>query len=82
MSLLLNGANPTTTQLQQQEKVYSDYISACVASENCTSFVTWGFTDHVSWIPKHFPGFGSAHIWDKNYNPKPHIYPKLLESLE
>lgn len=35
-----------------------------------TAFVTWGATDRYSWIPSYFSGYGSALLFDDNYNPK------------
>lgn len=35
-----------------------------------TAFVTWGVTDKYSWIPSYFSGYGSALLFDNNYNPK------------
>jgi len=34
------------------------------------AFVTWGVTDKYSWIPSYYSGYGSALLFDNNYNPK------------
>jgi endo-1,4-beta-xylanase len=41
----------------------------------------WGMTDKYSWIPSTKKGYGSALIFDENYNPKP-AYLALLEALK
>lgn len=35
-----------------------------------TAFVTWGVTDKYSWIPSYYSDYGSALLFDDNYNPK------------
>jgi endo-1,4-beta-xylanase len=40
----------------------------------------WGFTDKRSWIPEVFAGWGSAHLYDEAYQPKP-AYFAVLEAL-
>ena len=44
-------------------------------------FVMWGFTDKSSWIPKFFPGFNDALIFDRIYQPKP-AYDVLMQVLK
>jgi endo-1,4-beta-xylanase len=56
---------------ETQAKMYRDYLEVCLAAENCTAFVMWGFTDRYSWIPDFKPGFGHALIFDAAYRPKP-----------
>ncbi len=66
--------------LKQQAEIYARVMNACLRVPNCLHFSTWGFTDKYSWIPRHFPGYGSALLFDENYRPKPAYY-QLLDSL-
>jgi len=56
---------------ETQARMYREYLEVCLAVENCTAFVLWGFTDRYSWIPSFQPGFDHALIFDKLYRPKP-----------
>lgn len=69
----------TTAQLQSQAQNYRDVVSACMQNAACDSIVFWGFTDHESWIPSTFPGWGDALLLDSSYGPKPAF--TLLQSL-
>lgn len=71
---------PTQEQLAQQAKNYQDILKVCLEAPNCTAFIMWGMTDKYSWVPKQNPGFGSALIFDENYQPKP-AYQALLDAL-
>jgi endo-1,4-beta-xylanase len=64
----------TTADLTQQANIYRDMLDVCLSADNCTAFVMWGFTDRYSWIPGASPGYGSALIFDRSYNPKPAYY--------
>jgi endo-1,4-beta-xylanase len=57
--------------LERQRAIYNGLLSTCVAARSCKTFVSWGFTDKVSWIPGTYPGYGAALPFDENYNPKP-----------
>jgi endo-1,4-beta-xylanase len=61
----------TEEKLLAQAAIYEDVVHVCLTSENCTAFVLWGVTDNYSWVPGFFPGYGSALIFDENYEPKP-----------
>lgn len=56
---------------ETQARLYRAYLEACLAVENCTAFVMWGFTDRYSWIPSFQAGFGHALIFDAAYRQKP-----------
>jgi endo-1,4-beta-xylanase len=62
--------DPSESMLDQQAKIYRDMMDACLSAPSCGAFVLWGFTDRHSWIPSHFPGWGSALILDESYQPK------------
>jgi endo-1,4-beta-xylanase len=66
--------------LAGQAEVYRTIMDACLAADNCTSFVTWGVTDRYSWIPRQHPGYGSALLLDESYSPKP-AYDALRDAL-
>src|SRR5262249_32610482 len=70
----------TEAKLNTQAAIYRDILDVCLNQPACLGFQTWGFTDLHSWIPGSFPGYGSALIFDENYNPKP-AYDALLAEL-
>lgn len=76
---LIDG-QPSPGQLETQAQVFQEMLEACLEAE-CSSFVTWGFTDRHSWIPGFTPGYGAALLFDEDYNPKP-AYQTLLEMLQ
>ncbi|MBN1641636.1 MAG: endo-1,4-beta-xylanase [Anaerolineae bacterium] len=71
---------PTETRLKAQAGVYRMLMETCLAADNCTAFITWGFTDRYSWIPRHNPGSGAALLLDEAYQPKP-AYDALRDAL-
>lgn len=70
MDVRMQG-EPTEAKLKRQAQMYGEFLETCLAAENCTAFVLWGFTDRHSWIPGFQPGWGSALIFDESYQPKP-----------
>jgi endo-1,4-beta-xylanase len=66
--------------LAAQAEVYSRTLETCLASQNCTAFSMWGFTDQYSWIPEFFPGWGNGLIFDSAYQPKP-AYTGIMNCL-
>lgn len=73
-------ASASDSLYNTQANLYRELLDVCLAAENCTAFVMWGFTDRYSWIPAFFPGFDHALIFDKAYRPKP-AYFALREAL-
>jgi endo-1,4-beta-xylanase len=71
---------PTEQKLQKQAEAYRNIFRTCMSVSNCKAFVTWGFTDKYSWIPRRFPGMGAALPLDESYRPKP-AYSALLDEL-
>jgi endo-1,4-beta-xylanase len=61
----------TEEDLSAQAKIYKDVMQVCADAPNCTSFATWGVSDADSWIPAVYPGWGSALLFDENYESKP-----------
>ncbi len=60
----------TQEERDLQADVYYRVVAACVEVPACKTINFWGFTDKYSWIPKHFPGNGTAHLWSSNYEEK------------
>lgn len=61
----------TWQDYQRQAFVYKEILNICLDSPYCKGFQTWGYSDERSWIPKTYPGFGDALLFDFNYMPKP-----------
>jgi endo-1,4-beta-xylanase len=73
---------PSTAQkFAQQAKDYASVFKACLSVPKCVGVTIWGFTDKHSWIPSTFHGYGDAHPWDANYEPKPAV-DAIEEALE
>nr|WP_255953157.1 endo-1,4-beta-xylanase [Streptomyces sp. ODS25] len=66
--------------LTRQASDYSGMLAACLATEHCTSFTVWGFTDAYSWVPGTFEGEGAANLYDESYQPKP-AYTAVADTL-
>jgi endo-1,4-beta-xylanase len=62
------GASPADVDAQAQS--YYNVVAVCLKYRRCTTIQTWGFTDRYSWIPRRFPGTGSALPFDAEYRPK------------
>jgi endo-1,4-beta-xylanase len=63
-------SNPATLEFQAQ--VYADALAACVDSDDCSTFVTWGISDRFSPIPAETGGAFDGALWfDANDQPKP-----------
>ena len=58
--------------------------TACMASVNCVYFGSQNLNDADSWIITAYPGFGSATLFDANFQPKPAYFDLryLLEQAE
>jgi len=61
----------TVASLAQQATDYASVERACLAVARCVGVTQWAVGDPDSWIPGFFSGFGSATIYDSNYQPKP-----------
>ncbi len=64
----------------EQVAVYSKLLEVAMTEPACKSFIVWGYTDKMSWIPRAFPGYGSATILDKDMKPKK-AYHALIKTL-
>jgi len=70
-----------TLQLSNQATNYLKLLQICLNNPNCRTFVTWGFTDLISWIPD-FTNHTAGHalVFDESYEPKP-AYTAMLNEL-
>ena len=71
----------TDSRLAQQADVYQTMLEVCLEAWNCTALVLWGFTDRYSWVPNTFDGYGSALIFDEDYEEK-FAYDALIRAIE
>jgi len=71
---IYNGVGSREERLAAQAMVYRDMLALCLGSEACTAFVTWGFTDRFTWIPRFFRHPDSPLPFDADYRPKPAYY--------
>ncbi len=62
---------PTSANLTQQANDYAAVVRACLAVSRCVGMTQWDVGDPDSWVPSAFPGWGSATMYDNNYQPKP-----------
>ncbi|MBN2351514.1 MAG: endo-1,4-beta-xylanase [Spirochaetales bacterium] len=71
---------PTPEQLKHQAEIYAGFFEIAVLTRGVTGVTLWGAADPVSWIPGAYNGFGSALLFDDEYNPKP-AYFAVKEAL-
>ncbi|KAI3645931.1 hypothetical protein MP228_008859 [Amoeboaphelidium protococcarum] len=76
----LDVACPATCNLNRQAEVYLAFLQACVETPRCTSFVMWGVTDAITWLPTLQPNIFSGTIVNGNYTEKP-AYTAMLNYL-
>jgi endo-1,4-beta-xylanase len=60
--------------LAAQADDFATALADCRAQPACHTFVTWGFTDAVSWVPSNYPGYTAALPFDAGLAPKPAAY--------
>lgn len=63
-----------------QAETYRAAMAACLQATNCNVFVTWGLTDHYSWIPGYFKQPDAPLLFDDAGQPKP-AYQAVLDEL-
>lgn len=81
MDVRIHGGRGTRQEkLATQAKLYREMLQACLDASNCTTFVTWGFSDRHSWIPSYYGHPDSPLIFDESFRPKP-AYNALIELL-
>ena len=67
--------------LIEQAQTYREMIEVCIAAKNCDTVVIWGVSDRYSWVPYQFNDYGSALLFDSDFNPKP-AYGAVFEALQ
>ncbi|MDP4181089.1 MAG: endo-1,4-beta-xylanase [Bacillota bacterium] len=68
-------------QLKNQAEAYSQLMNIALNFDKVKVFTMWGLTDKHSWVPVTYPEYGDAHIFDKEYKPKP-AYTALVDALK
>ncbi|HEY9060855.1 MAG TPA: endo-1,4-beta-xylanase [Pseudobacteroides sp.] len=68
-------------QLKNQAEAYSQLMNIALNFDKVKVFTMWGLTDKHSWVPVTYPESGDAHIFDKEYKPKP-AYNALVDALK
>ncbi len=58
-------------EMEAQAEIYRQALAACLATQRCKVFVTWGLTDRYSWIPNSTGQPDSPLLFDENGQPKP-----------
>lgn len=61
------GSGGEQAELEKQATIYGQVLDACLSIPNCTSFITWGFTDKYTWLGSN----NQPLLFDVNYQPKP-----------
>lgn len=65
-------AMPVTPEREKaQIAIYEKLLVIAQSEPNAHNIIVWCYTDKNSWIPRTFPGYGSAHLFDVDLNPKP-----------
>ncbi|GAA2033719.1 hypothetical protein GCM10009839_37710 [Catenulispora yoronensis] len=70
----------SSANLAQQATDFAAVQNDCLAVTRCVGVSQWGVGDADSWIPGFFSGYGSATMYDQNYQPKP-AYNALVAAL-
>lgn len=71
-------------KFKAQAAIYANKLKACALSENCDTFITWGFTDKYTWMDTFLswlPGKKKPLPFDENYKEKP-AYNSMKEVLK
>lgn len=70
----------TPEREEEQIAAYTKLMEIVQTEPNVDSFIMWGYTDKMSWIPQVFPGFGFAHLYDWDVKPKP-VYEAIKKMI-
>ena len=75
---LHNHPGTPEERLQFEANLYKEMLEACLESNVCESFSTWGVSDATSWLTQPCSGSGCINepdaaplMFDHDYNPKP-----------
>jgi len=66
-----NGTGYQRERLAAQAELYANMLRVCLQHPGCTAFLSWGFTDEYSWIPRDTKKDDAPLPFDKSYQPKP-----------
>ena len=66
-----DGQGSLEKRIAEQAKAYRDLLEVCLQAQNCTAFITWGFTDRYTWIANVTGEIEAPLIFDESYRPKP-----------
>ncbi len=67
-----DGKGSQEERLAEQARTYQNLLQVCLSYQNCTAFITWGFTDRYSWLAGLTGNAGeSPLLFDESYRPKP-----------
>jgi endo-1,4-beta-xylanase len=64
----------TEKKLKNQAEIYAQLIKIALSFDKVNNITMWGISDAYSWVPGVFTGYGSALLFDDNFNPKPAFY--------
>jgi endo-1,4-beta-xylanase len=64
----------TEAQLKHQAEIFRGFLQAATANPKVACVTFWGISDADSWIPGVFPGYDTALLFDRQYNPKPAFF--------
>lgn len=70
----------TPAELSQQADYFTGAMRACLSSNNCSNYFTWGLVDTYAWAASKFPGLGAPLLFDTALAPKP-AYAALVDYL-
>lgn len=61
----------TESDAARQTEMYLTLMDVLKSEPNVDTYMVWGYNDGTSWVPGTFPGYGSAHLFDKDLKAKP-----------
>lgn len=69
------GNDTSSVILAEQADIFENAFRACLDSQNCERFSTWGFSDKYSWLDRRKAGpndgLQQGLLFDENFEPKP-----------
>jgi GH35 family endo-1,4-beta-xylanase len=71
----------TPAKLARQAKAYADIFRLALTVPAVESITFWNLSDIHSWVPSVHTGYGAAHLWDENFQPKP-AYFAIADALK
>lgn len=71
----------TEADVAKQSEMYETLMRVLKDEPNVSTYMTWGYTDATSWVPATFPGYGEAHLFDKELKSKP-VFGTLVDMMK